>query len=124
MHLENLSNLSTSEMSKLFHKHFLSVLNKHAPLKFLSKKERKTRQKPWLTRGIIKSIMVKRKLFRQFKNSQNKDFRDLNKHCRKSRKIHYKSFFIKNANNIQKTWSEINKILNRKRKDNVKSIFY
>ena len=125
LHLENVPNLSTSEMSTLFHKHFLSVLNKHAPLKFLSKKERKTRQKPWLTRGIIKSIMVKRKLFRHFKNSQNKDFyikykiyRDLiNKLCRKSKKMHYKSFLIKNANNIQKTWSEINKILNRKRKE-------
>ena len=98
------------------------VMSPLRDVKFLSKKERKTRQKHWLTRGIIKSIMVKRK---QFKNSQNKDFyskykiyRDLlNKLCRKSRKMHYKSFFIKNANDIQKTWSEINKILNRKRKE-------
>ena len=30
--------------------------------------------------------------------------------------MHYKSFFSENANNIKKTWNEINKILNRKRK--------
>ena len=31
--------------------------------------------------------------------------------------MHYKSFFTLNANNIKKTWKEINKILNRKKID-------
>ena len=76
-----------------------------------------------LTKGILKSMRVKRKLFKYFKDTQNRDYyhryktyRDLlNKLCKKSKKMHYKTFFIKNANDTKKTWNEINKILNRKK---------
>ena len=37
---------STNESFNLLNKNFLHVLNKHAPIKYLSKKARKTRQKP------------------------------------------------------------------------------
>ena len=62
LHLENVPNLSTSEMSKLFHKHFLSVLNKHAPLKL---DETKTLAYSWhnkINYGQKKTIQTIQKL--------------------------------------------------------------
>ena len=122
LNVQSSEKVTTNEMFNSLHKNFLHTLNKHAPLKYLSKREKKIRQKPWLTKGILKSIKVKRKFLKHFKDTQNKDYynkykiyRDLlNTLCRKSKKMHYKSFFIMNVNNIKKTWNEINKILNRK----------
>ena len=48
----------------IFHKKFQSLLNKHAPLRFLSRREVKLKQKPWITKGILKSIKVKRNLLK------------------------------------------------------------
>jgi len=46
---------------------FYSVVNatidKHVPLKKLSKREAKFKSKPWITQGIGKSIKTKNKLF-------------------------------------------------------------
>ena len=33
---------------------YCEVLDKHAPLKKLTKKEKKRKQKPWITQGLIK----------------------------------------------------------------------
>ena len=57
------TDLSTEDSFNCLQKNYLNTLNKHAPLKYLSKRERKTRQKPWLTKGILTSIRVKRKNF-------------------------------------------------------------
>ena len=40
----------------IFHKQFIQTLNKHAPIRYLSKKEMKLRQKQWLTKGILTSL--------------------------------------------------------------------
>ena len=67
------TNLSTNDSYTQLHKNFLFTLNKHAPIKYLSKKARKTKQKPWLTKGILTSIAVKRKLFTNYKQTQNEN---------------------------------------------------
>ena len=43
----------------LFHDDLLSNINKHVPLKPITKKIYKQRFKPWITKGIFKSISVK-----------------------------------------------------------------
>ena len=40
----------------IFHKKFLALLNKHAPFRFLTKKEMNIRKKPWLTKGILTGL--------------------------------------------------------------------
>ena len=80
----------------------------------------KTKLKPWLTKGILKSINVKR--YDQSKNNgfltKCRQYRDLlKKLIRKSKKTHYKAFFTENANNIRKTWKQLNNILNRHKKN-------
>ena len=88
-----------------------------------TKKTKKSKPKPWLTKGIITSIKIKRKLFKQFKQTKHqliydsyKIYRDLlNKLIRKSKKNYYRDLFVKHANNIKKTWKELNKILHRQK---------
>ena len=43
---------------------FIKTLNSHAPLRPLSRRERKLNEKPWITKGILKSIRTKNKLFK------------------------------------------------------------
>ena len=35
-----------------FHKHFLKTLDKYAPMKTVSKRERKQKLKPWIAKGM------------------------------------------------------------------------
>ena len=54
--------LSFKTFLRLFHR----VLDKHAPLKKTTKREKKEKNKYWLTKGIIKSIKVRDKLYKKF----------------------------------------------------------
>jgi len=42
---------------------FEYVLNKHDPLKTLSKRQECIKSKPWLTKGLLRSIRTKNKLY-------------------------------------------------------------
>ena len=43
---------------------FNRTLDKHAPLRKLTKRERKLKEKPWITKGILTSIKSKNKLYK------------------------------------------------------------
>ena len=43
----------------IFHKKFQSLFNKHAPWRFLSRREVKLKQKPWITKEILKKKSAK-----------------------------------------------------------------
>jgi hypothetical protein len=55
--------------------HFYSklddIINKHAPMRVLSRKEIKFYTKPWITSGIKKSIKEKDKLFKKYIKSKS-----------------------------------------------------
>ena len=110
---------------EMFDKQITEIINKHAPLKKLNKKDFKLQAKPWITPGIIKSIKRRDKLLRlyiktegnrkeeihiEYKIIRNKII-DL---IRKSKKNHFKNLFIENANNAKKTWASIRSIINIK----------
>ena len=113
------------------HKMSLQILNKHFPLKILTKKELELECKPWITNGILTSSKIKNKAFKQFKKSGNqvdykkfKLYRDLiNKLKRRSMTLHYKNYFAQHLNNSKKTWTGINTILCRKSKSRMSDIF-
>ena len=48
--------------SKIYNK-LNKLVNKHAPLKPLSKRKFKQSLKPWITKGLLKSIKIKNALF-------------------------------------------------------------
>ena len=55
-------NDSLNQLVKIFD----NILDKHAPFKKLSKKQAKVQSKPWITKGILKSIKVKDKLYKTY----------------------------------------------------------
>ena len=107
-----------------FEKTLNSIIDKYIPLKKITKKEIKLKCKPWITKGIRKSIQRREKLYKKFiksKNQKSKDefhqnYKELRNHIvtiiRESKKLHFKKYFTENINNIQKTWKGIKSVIN------------
>ena len=57
--------LDVNEMSNKFVDIFVNTLEKHAPLKKTSRKQKKLQQKPWITKAILISVKKKNKLYEQ-----------------------------------------------------------
>ena len=120
--VENINNSNdVNSIYNAFQQKFIEIINRHAPIKKLSKKQIKTMKKPWLTKGILKSIGEKNKTYKKFVNTKNKTlynkykvYRDLlNTLIRKSKKKHYMDYFEAFAHNSKKTWDGINEILGK-----------
>ena len=58
LHCENFN-----ETFDNFVKTTLQIINKHAPLKRLNRKQQKLAKKPWITKGILTSIRKKNIIF-------------------------------------------------------------
>ena len=71
----NLQQLIYTDDPDLAIKKFLQIIidatNKHAPLRKLSRKEMKLKSKPWITKGLLRSILSKNKLFQQCYKQNN-----------------------------------------------------
>ena len=108
-----------------FLKVFQNTINKHAPIKTLTKKETRLRRKPWITKEILKCIRYKNQLLKRIIKSKNKTrikyFRNyrnnLNKVIKKSQKNYYKNLISKSSNNSKNLWKTINNLTNRNRKE-------
>ncbi len=123
--LTNLEMIGNSEkVWTSFESIFSLVLDKHAPLRQQNRKERKRSKKPWLTKGILKSIKTKHKLFKEVINSPFKDTLDwtlfkryrnkLTQVTNLSKKIYFKQEIARDKNNTKKLWQTINNIVNLK----------
>ena len=103
--------------SKVYNK-LNKLVNKHAPLKPLSKRKYKQFMKPWITKGLLKSIKVKNALFASGDIDKYKFYRNkiitLTRH---SKKLHYQAYFTQNMNNMKKTWVGINQVMNRNKRN-------
>ena len=101
---------------------FQSVVDNYAPLRPISRKKAKLKHKPWITKGILKSIRTKNKLFKQslkYKNQIScflyKNYRNLlTQIINASKKIHYSKFISKSTNKPKLLWKNINNILQYK----------
>ncbi len=115
-----------------FFKIFYSILNTYAPLKKLTPKELKIFNKPWLSKGILKSINNRAKMYRSFylfgdinMKSYYKKYSNLLTHIKESsKKLYYERKFDELKNDIKKTWKTINSIVNirKTKKNNLTSI--
>ena len=100
----------------VFHTTFSELIDKHVPLKKLTRKQVKTLSKPWITPGIIKSIKLRDSLFKSFHKttepnlksyylSEYKRYRNtIVTLCRTSKSNYYTQYFTSNIDNIQKIW--------------------
>ena len=107
-----------------FNQSITDLLDKHAPLKKLNKKDLRLEAKPWITPGILKSIKRRDKLLRKYinendpniKNELHSQYKTLRNHIilliRESKKKHFRNYFTENAQDIRKTWIGIKHIIN------------
>ena len=61
---------NTSTKHDIFHEHLLQTLDKHAPIVYLSKREVTIKTKPWLTKGILKSIKIRTTFYKKIHGYQ------------------------------------------------------
>ena len=54
-----------------FHEKLLEIIDKNAPFKTLSKREKKLREKPWITKGLLQSIGIKNNLYDRYIRKQD-----------------------------------------------------
>ena len=104
-----------------------ALLTDIAPLKELSPKEIKIKNKAWLNAEILKMIKIRNKVFHRTKRQPNNEnckrlnnlLRNrINRDLRKSKKQYYEHYFTEHVNNINKTWDGIKKIVNTKKNSN------
>ena len=98
----NESNDINSIFSSFYNK-FNKLVNKHAPMKKISNRKAKQFSKPWITKGLLKSIRVKNKLYVSGDTAKYKMYR--NKICtltRISKQQYYTKFFNDNLTNMKK----------------------
>ena len=117
-----------------FYNRLNGLIDLHAPLKKLSKKQIKKGGKPWITKGLKISIekreellklyakekdqIAKTELYSRFKYYKNQ----IVKLCRKSKNLHFKKYFDSNIKNSKNIWKGINEIIKSKRSYNTTSI--
>ena len=114
---------------------FLQIINspleKYAHLKQITKKEIKTKSKPWITSGISTSIRNKNKIYNKFNqkrknllHQQFKNYRNiLSNLTKKSKENCYKEYFQENKNNLIKVWKGIKDIIVVKKHNRVLPTF-
>ena len=113
-----------------------NLINHWTPLKELSNAKQKLQNKPWIYKGILKSIKNKNKQYKimcrtknltkrkiieqQFKTDKN----NLLKLTRASKFNHYNNHFQESRLDLFKTWEDIRDIINitKKSKNNINSI--
>ena len=83
------------------------LINFWAPLQKVSNKRKKALNKPWMTKGILKSIAIKNRLHKKMCRSKD----PLNKKAN-----HFNNFFRENELNLFKTWEGIREIINISKK--------
>ena len=116
--------MDPSSLFNSFYDKISQVIDKHIPIKQLSKKELKFQSKPWITPAIRVSISVKNNLYKKFLKSKSsyyhckfKMYRNKLNHLLKiSKKKYYNSYFLQNANNTKRIWNGIKEIVHFKNK--------
>ena len=109
-----------------------SCVKRHNKFRKLSKKENKSRQKPWMTPKILFKINHRNELFKQkkldpenlhLKHVYNRFRNSVNRDIKKSKETHYVKYFENCKNNMKKTWKGINELMSsRKKSSNITQI--
>ena len=107
---------------------FEALLNVMAPIKKMTKRERRLQQRPWITKGILISMHTRDRMYKQITLTVDplekrilfnrfKRFRNLIVTLqRKSKSNYFSEYFEQHQNDIKKTWDGIRNILNVSKK--------
>ena len=123
-----LSELLISKVNKL--------INFWAPPQKVSNKGKEALNKPWMTKGILKSMAIKNRIHKKMCCSKDplnkkeletkvKNYKQvLLKLTRNSKANHFNNFFCENKLNLFKTWEGIREIINTSKKMNNRHHIY
>ena len=104
-------NITANNYSTSLSSIFQVTLDKHAPLRQMSRREKRLSQKPWISKGILKSIKTKNKLFQTHYRSNDPDKKLVyKKYLNKlthikclAKRFYYKNLFKENYRNSYQT---------------------
>ena len=106
-----------------FLKEYMAMYNSCFPLKKINARKC-TISKPWLSRGLLKSINKKNRLYKRYlgnptpqKEERYKKYKNKLTHSlRIAKRLYYEEKLESTKSNIKRTWKILNEILNRKTK--------
>jgi len=129
--LENILANNPDESYNTFHNILQEISNEHFTAKYISFNKYKHRKNNWVTKGILKSIKKRDKLYVHWRSTQKNNefyetrkdiFKSYNRILRNSINLAKKNFYCRQfqlfRNDIRKTWETINNIMNRSKKIN------
>ena len=101
---------------------FIKTLNSHAPLRPMSRREKKLTEKPWMTKVFLKLITTKNKLFKScYKCSEVNKIEFYEKHRNKlmhvtfvAKSKYHNNLLTENRSNSIKTWEVLLQIIEGK----------
>ena len=107
-----------------FYSKISEIVDKHAPVRQLTRKEVKSLAKPWVTEGIKKSIKLKQKLYQNYLKSGSSYYLTKYRYYRnrisflikQSKQNYYYDYFKLNDKNIKNIWTGIKQIITLKSK--------
>ena len=110
---------------------FTTLYDECIPITKCSNNRRKEPISPWITKGLLKSINNKNKLYKQYINSPTIEKRQkfktyknkLNMLIRKAKRKYFFKKFERSKNDMKQTWNTINNILGRGKKQTCQNKF-
>ena len=115
-------NPDPSLMFQSFYSVVSNIIDRHIPVKQLSRRELKLKSKPWITLGIKKSIQIKKNLYKKiiktkstYYHSKFKIYRNkINHLLRIRKKAYYNQYFLDHIKDGKKVWTGIKQIIHHK----------
>ena len=121
-------NLNASAALDVFYMKINRLLDEHAPIHKLSKREISLKLKPWITKDIHILMKLREKKFKFYckendinlKQNYHNDFKRLRNEVKSKlkneKKRYYDSYFKRNSNDIKKVWNGIKSLVTLKSK--------
>ena len=118
----NLQSVGANQSWKLFETVFSETVFTHAPLRPMSRREKKLSVKPWITKGITKSSKKLKNMYKKCMRSSppklSSEYRlyrnTLTRVKQLSKKKYYQKTISESASDNKKLWRNINNIINFK----------
>ena len=118
------SDHNVNDITSRFLSVFKDLIDQHAPIKTLSKREGKFKRKPWINKNLSKLIRSKNILFRKFLRSKTKNNRIAYKKARNevthltqlNKKSYYSNLFRSSHSDPKSLWKNIDNVIQFKNK--------
>ena len=106
---------------------FAAVVAKHAPLKRASRKEKRLKQKPWLSTLLLKSVKRKNKMYANLQRKYTEDnfkaykaYRNaLNRALESAKQNYYQALLSSNQNSPDRLWKVLNELVGSNKSERV-----